>query len=283
MIILPASLGLGSPKSVAWTPLLGFGTRLFLWVKSDDAANTYTSGNTYYGTLKDSSSYNRSVSTSTANVMTKSTGINGRQTVRCETGYTGFSISGGTGTNFNLLMTDINGAMVGAVWNRDPDTVGASSHTIFAQETNTAGYTRVGLNAAVSGGTNTPRMGGRNTQTGTYGSVTSGAVKNSATVGVGKLDLIAQTANLEVDGTMYTASGLYGGSGTVGFTAAQSTLLMFPGNNDLFRGDFGECIIVSGPVTTDELQKTSGYLAWQWGLQGSLDAAHPYKSAPPTV
>ena len=28
-------------------------------------------------------------------------------------------------------------------------------------------------------------------------------------------------------------------------------------------------------------QKAEGYLAWKWGLEGSLDAGHPYKSAAP--
>ena len=38
----------------------------------------------------------------------------------------------------------------------------------------------------------------------------------------------------------------------------------------------------ASPLTTSEIQKVEGYLAWKWGLQASLPGDHLYKSAAPT-
>jgi hypothetical protein len=42
-----------------------------------------------------------------------------------------------------------------------------------------------------------------------------------------------------------------------------------------------ELVIVAGTLSASDRQKLEGYLAWKWGLQGSLPASHPYKSAAP--
>jgi len=39
-------------------------------------------------------------------------------------------------------------------------------------------------------------------------------------------------------------------------------------------------IICSDILDTDERQKVEAYLAWKWGIEANLDAAHPYKSTP---
>jgi hypothetical protein len=43
----------------------------------------------------------------------------------------------------------------------------------------------------------------------------------------------------------------------------------------------GEIIIYNRLVSITERQQIEGYLAWKWGLAGSLPAAHPFKNAPP--
>jgi len=42
-----------------------------------------------------------------------------------------------------------------------------------------------------------------------------------------------------------------------------------------------EILIYNHYLTDSERQKVEGYLAWKWGLQGSLPAGHPYLSFPP--
>lgn len=41
--------------------------------------------------------------------------------------------------------------------------------------------------------------------------------------------------------------------------------------------------LIAGDSDSTSEQKIEGYLAWRFGLEGSLDAGHPYKSAAPTL
>jgi hypothetical protein len=47
-------------------------------------------------------------------------------------------------------------------------------------------------------------------------------------------------------------------------------------------GDLAEVITFTTALTTTQRQQVEGYLAWKWGLQSTLPAGHPYKSAAPT-
>jgi hypothetical protein len=48
--------------------------------------------------------------------------------------------------------------------------------------------------------------------------------------------------------------------------------------SNYLNGVIGEVILYNRPVSTSERQQIEGYLAWKWGLQGSLPTGHPYKS-----
>lgn len=47
-------------------------------------------------------------------------------------------------------------------------------------------------------------------------------------------------------------------------------------------GYIAEVCIFDAVLSTTDRQLTEGYLAWKWGLEGSLPAGHPYKSSAPT-
>jgi len=51
---------------------------------------------------------------------------------------------------------------------------------------------------------------------------------------------------------------------------------------EYWNGAIGEVLIYNVSLTDTQRQKIEGYLAWKWGLQGSLPAGHPYKSSAPT-
>jgi hypothetical protein len=89
--------------------------------------------------------------------------------------------------------------------------------------------------------------------------------------------------------TVFTgASNFYYQNGTVGTAAASSGLFGYSnyevggsfGEESLvpLNGAVGEVIHYNAALTTTQRQQVEGYLAWKWGLQGSLDAAHPYRS-----
>ena len=51
--------------------------------------------------------------------------------------------------------------------------------------------------------------------------------------------------------------------------------------NRYWIGNLGELIIYNTALTNSEIEKVEGYLAHKWGLDGSLDSGHPYKSVVP--
>ena len=50
---------------------------------------------------------------------------------------------------------------------------------------------------------------------------------------------------------------------------------------ELYSGTMYEVMVFNTTITTAQRQQVEGYLAWKWGLQGSLPPTHPYKSFPP--
>jgi hypothetical protein len=48
-----------------------------------------------------------------------------------------------------------------------------------------------------------------------------------------------------------------------------------------WNGYMGEVVICEGVLSDSDREKVEGYLAHKWGLEGNLDAGHPYKAAPP--
>jgi hypothetical protein len=46
-------------------------------------------------------------------------------------------------------------------------------------------------------------------------------------------------------------------------------------------GDIAEVVVYNAALSDTDRQTVEGYLAWRWGLQGSLPAGHPYKNCAP--
>ncbi len=55
----------------------------------------------------------------------------------------------------------------------------------------------------------------------------------------------------------------------------------FNGVSQFYSGQLAEVIMYTRAITSTERQYLEGYLAWKWGLQGNLDAGHPYISRNP--
>lgn len=51
--------------------------------------------------------------------------------------------------------------------------------------------------------------------------------------------------------------------------------------NDTWNSVYGEILICNTNLGTTDRDKIEGYLAWRWGIAGSLAAGHPYKNYPP--
>ncbi len=50
------------------------------------------------------------------------------------------------------------------------------------------------------------------------------------------------------------------------------------GPDGFITGDIAEVLWFSAPLSTTQRQQIEGYLAWKWGLQGSLPSSHPYSA-----
>jgi hypothetical protein len=80
----------------------------------------------------------------------------------------------------------------------------------------------------------------------------------------------SNTANANASGTAGTCGGYLIGQRWLGGLS-----LSYPLNAFLY-----EILVYSTPLTQVQRQQVEGYLAWKWGLQGSLPATHPYKASP---
>jgi Concanavalin A-like lectin/glucanases superfamily len=52
-----------------------------------------------------------------------------------------------------------------------------------------------------------------------------------------------------------------------------------PNVTQMWNGDSGEIVVYNRALSQTEQQKVEGYLAWKWGIQGSLVSGHPYNPA----
>lgn len=102
------------------------------------------------------------------------------------------------------------------------------------------------------------------------GTFTPGAT----TLGEGFIN--GSTAYSGVNGTYTATTTVTWSSG--GFIYLGTEVSVPNGN---YVGLIKEILIYNVVLTTAQTQQVEGYLAWKWGIQGSLPSAHPYKSVSP--
>jgi hypothetical protein len=86
------------------------------------------------------------------------------------------------------------------------------------------------------------------------------------------------TFNPSFGSSVYAATTITSGQSIAsGTTGVQ---LSSPFFNRFFVGTMNEVLLYSSPPTTVQRQQVEGYLAWKWGLQGTLPSDHPYKTTP---
>ena len=116
---------------------------------------------------------------------------------------------------------------------------------------------------------------------------------DGATIGNPRLSGITQTTNTRQIGT-FSRTGITTMYANVNGTQRASNTFASPSNfpsdtygvymsfGSNFTGDIYEVVYFNTDLATSQRQQIEGYLAWKWGLQGSLPAGHLYKSAAPT-
>jgi hypothetical protein len=95
----------------------------------------------------------------------------------------------------------------------------------------------------------------------------------------GTSELSSNTSAVSVNsGTFSTLAGNTGGIGTNGVIIGAN-----PGGGpeERFLGHLSEVICYNSNVTQPQRQQIEGYLAWKWGLQGTLPFSHPFRLLKP--
>jgi hypothetical protein len=118
-----------------------------------------------------------------------------------------------------------------------------------------------------------------------YGPATSFNVYNTNT-SIFNLNISqATTATTKLTG--YSNGTAIAFSGATTWTPSDGGSILTLGSRaDLitgFNGLFYEVMVFNYPLSTDQREYVEGYLAWKWGLNASLPAAHPYFSAGPDI
>jgi hypothetical protein len=76
----------------------------------------------------------------------------------------------------------------------------------------------------------------------------------------------------------WNGSSLYSGSGS---SANGMVDLAINTVYEFSDCDAAEIVLYNVVLSTTNIQKIEGYLAWKWGLQANLPSGHPYKSSAP--
>lgn len=267
MIVGIGGIAITKPGGMAggpWTPS-NLGANLALWFDADDSGTISLNGSTVSQWSDKSGNAQHVVQAVGANQPSYTTNaINGKPvltfgsssiltnaTAALDDPFSLFAvgrISGSTGTfntlfRFNLSATANTWGLVGG------GGVGAGNFTAFFGNGTAWNDTNV----------NTPNV-----------AVTTNkimAVVNGSGTATPYVDDVAQNTKV---GTMAAATGFSLGLSQGSFP--------YPWN-----GVIAEVVYTNNAISTTDRQKVTGYLAWKWGLQGNLDAGHPYKNAAPTA
>jgi hypothetical protein len=238
-----------------WTPA---NITTAAWYDASDALTITAAGSSV--SQWDDKSGNGIDLTGTASTVTSS--IGGLNVIR----FDGISTTGNRLSNTSFA---VNSENLSFFYVRE--VVSAGSHQAFniGRNTNTEGNIREGSN----GGT---------------GRIFGSRFPDNQGITVSSGDLDAKLVSYVKAGTNSQEVWFDGTSeGTNGslHTTFTSERIDVGGGNSALRAnyDFGEIVVVDSALSTDDRERVEGYLAWKWGLEGSLDSSHTYKLTAPTA
>jgi hypothetical protein len=100
-------------------------------------------------------------------------------------------------------------------------------------------------------------------------------VASSPTNFFSKTSVVAVTSGIYVNGASQTLSV---DTGNTGFNIGTAMALTLGLASSTGGYTLGELMIYDGVLTNTQRQAIEGYLAWKWGLQGSLSSTNPYST-----
>ena len=152
---------------------------------------------------------------------------------------------------------------------------------VWIQYTNNSGI------VMTLGGTTTPGLGmGCNGQYNFFEWGVAGAESDYAFTGSITFNrYVVQSGTIRSNAMLCSVNGY---SGTAATSSQPQTSTTFNigsatsvGSGYAINGEIAEVLVYVGTISTTQQQQIEGYLAWKWGLQGSLNPTHPYATVNP--
>lgn len=142
-----------------------------------------------------------------------------------------------------------------------------------------------------AGGKNLPYAAGRRLDADSAVGAVAPSAETGAVMLLGLLDFTNRTVTLWIDGNQVAqVTGAWTAGGNTSDTPSAFAHAIGSGQSgsgvpaDFFNGDIAELVIGAGGLpSSTEIDRMFGYAAYRWGLQGNLDAGHPYKTDPPQL
>jgi len=96
---------------------------------------------------------------------------------------------------------------------------------------------------------------------------------------------VIQSGTIRSNAMLCSVNG-YSGSAATSTQSQTSTTFTIgssssTGSGYKINGEVAEILVYVGTISTSQQQQIEGYLAWKWGLQGSLNPSHPYATVNP--
>ncbi len=281
----PALLGAIAKRRVIWTP--SNLTNPIAWFVSDNPSNTYI-GEDILTRLQDKGSFGLhakaegllTTSLNTASMSTDS--FNGRRL---------WSSTPDLHAAFTLPTNNLSGnvpSVTAIVLMKMKTPTAVSDNPVVHMSRGGSSNSRFTLGRGVSSAGDAS-LGTRRTEEDGYREIHSNTNHGSGmTILCGTADYVNGVGTLRLNGSV-VANGSFSWDSGFGNTASTNSAVSSLGHYDGGAGWFdyaaGEVVIVKGVLTSDEIQRLEGYIAWGWGAQDSdiLPVGHPYKTAIPFV
>lgn len=276
-MMIPGILGQRRHDPPAWSPASVIGLRS--WLVADNPANTLVSGELSVIADKSGNGASATASASIDRATLVASGLGGRTIWRSDsTTKKGTFVIGDQTISQNAA-----GVTLAVVHRTNP-----------AQELNDLSIMRININGSIrsramigrgSYAANGVYAGGRRLDADSYdGANDNTNYSNAWLIIVASFNYATGTVVLSVNGVETVDSAFHSPGNTSDTTSLNTSIGRNNGSgasSSIAYGDYAEALIYRAALDSTDRRKLEGYLASQWGLQGSLPVDHPYKNTAP--
>lgn len=260
--------------AAAWSPAQ---ITTALWLDAADASTITTVGGVV-SQWNDKSGNGRHLSqiTAASRPAYQATGLNGLPTLQFDGGNdflqnTSFSFGNSAFTFYCVMQSSVPSGGAGSLFIASPVPSNVSQLSELVYVNGIGGYQTISLKSpAIDSSYIEPQIGASTTHLTTAQIISAGydGGGSSPSNHVFSVNGSALTSTTSGAAAYYSEVGF-----SIGMRPLQSSVQ--------FNGKISEIVFCASLLSSTTRQQVEGYLAWKWGLQSSLPAGHPYKSAAP--